>query len=190
MRTTACLLAWMTAFSCVSAAPGGGVARESLLGPAYIEATNGLFSVCAYDRSDSVLLRYKGLYISRTNLPPLSIIRQTALIYAMGERPQMADPWRPKQEDMYIYGKISYPVKDIDPRLGLYKTRERDTFIGVLVRSRFHAITNVGEVARTDLPGVSVYESSGRDLHVVPTTLPKHREEEINALIRSLRTGQ
>ena len=170
------------------------VERESLLGPAYIEATNGLFSVCAYDRSDSVLLRYKGLYISRTNLPPVSIIRRPALIYAMGERPpidaQATDPWRPTLESMCIYGEIPYPVKDIDPKLGLCKTWEGGTFIGVRVRSRFHAITNVGEVARTDLPGVSVYESSGRDLHVVPATLPKHREEEINALIRSLRTGQ
>ena len=189
MRTTACLLAWLTLFSCVSAALGGDAKLKPILAPAYIEATNGLFSVCAYDHGDRVLLRYKGLYISRTNLPPVSIIR-SAMIYAMGERPQIADPWHPKPEDIYIYGEIPYPVKDIAPRLELYRTREGDTFIGVLVRTRFHAVTNAGEAARTELHGVSVYESSGWQLHVIPATLPRHREKEIMTLIQSLRANE
>ena len=189
MRTTVCLLAWMTAISCVSAAPGEAAERKPILEPAYIEATNGFFSVCAFDRADRILLRYKGLYISRTNLPPVSIMRR-AMIYAMGERPQMADPWRPKPEDMYIYGEIPYPVEDIDPKLELYRIRGGDTFIGFLVRTRFHAITNAVEEVKTQLSGVPVYESLGWQLQVIPTTLPKHREEEINALIRSLSAEQ
>lgn len=194
MRMTVFFLAAIVAFSCVSAALGEDAERKSVLQPAYIEATNGLFSVCAFDRGDSVLLRYKGLYISRTNLPPVSIMRRAALIYAMGERPprdaQAADPWRPKPEDMYIYGGIPYPVKDIDPSLEMYRTGEGDVFLGVRIRSRFYAITNAGEVARTQLPGVAVHDSAGNRLSVITATQPKHREKEISTLIQSLRSKE
>jgi hypothetical protein len=187
-------LAVIVAFSCVSAAQGADAERKLALQPAYIETTNGLFSVCAFDRRDGVLLRYKGVFISRTNLPPVSIMRRSALIYAMGERPprdaQVADPWRPKPEDMYIYGGIPYPVKDIDPPLALCRTGEGDVFLGVRIRSRFYAITNAGEVARTQLPGVAVHDSAGNRLSVITATQPKHREKEISTLIQSLRSKE
>ena len=193
MRMTVCFLAVIVAFSCVSAALGADAEGELVLQPAYIETTNGLFSVCAFDRRDGVLFRYRGVNITSTNLPPVSIT-QPVLVYAMGERPprdaQAAYPWRPKPEDMYVYGEIPYPVKDMDPPLALCRTGEGDVFLGVRIRSRFYAITNVGEVARTQLPGVAVHDSAGNRLSVITATQPKHREKEINTLIQSLRSKE
>ncbi len=189
MRMTVFFLAGIAASSCVSAALGADAERNLALQPAYIETTNGLFTVCAFDRRDGVLLRYKGVCISRTNLPPVSITRP-ALIYAMGDRPsrdaQAATSWNPRSEDMYNYSEIPYPVKDIDPPLELCRAGERAVFIGFHIRSRFYAITNAGEVAKTQLPGVAVDESVGDRLCVVTATQPEHREKEVSTLIQSL----
>lgn len=193
MRMTEFFLAVIVAFSCVSAALGADAEREIVLQPAYIETTNGLFSVCAFDRRDGVLFRYRGVNITRTNLPPVSITRPV-LVYALGERPsrdaQTATLWNLRSEDIYNYGEIPYPVKDMDPPLALCRTWEGDVFLGVRIRARFYAITNAGEVARTQLPGVAVHDSSGNRLSVITATQPKHREKEISTLIQSLRSKE
>jgi hypothetical protein len=193
MRRTVFLLTGIVASLCVSGALGADAERKPALQPAYIEMTNGLFSVCAFDRHDGVLIRYKGLSISRTNLPPASITRPV-LIYALGNPPlrdgKAVGSWNPKSEDIYNYGDIPYPVRDIDPPLELCRTGRGDLLIGVRIRSRFYAITNAGEVAKTQLLGVAVHESSGNRLCVVTATQPMHREKEVSTLIQSLRSKE
>lgn len=172
-----CLITW----SSVSEAPGP-------LEPAYLEQTNGMFAVCAFDRAKGKLIQYKGVFISKSQLPPVSVMEPN-LIFALGSEPQpLSDApaaWNPQPEDLYHYGRIPYPVEKIDPSLELCRTEQAEIAVGFRLRGRFFAVKNLGKMEGYQSNEVAVHESKGR-LQILWVEPPKHRESDIRDFVRKV----
>ncbi len=95
-----------------------GSAHDVPLVPAYIEQKNGTFAICAFDGAKDTIFKYRGLFISKQELPEVSIIRPQ-LIFARDKNERKdagwAEQWSPRQEDLYLYGEIPYSVQVVDP---------------------------------------------------------------------------
>ena len=176
--------------SLVSGSFGSSESRVQME-PAYVEQTNGLFAVCAFDRTKRVLLKYKGVVISKAQLP---LVRMTHpnFVFALGTRPNMVSNvppvWQSRQEDLYHYGEIPYSIEEIDPSFELCKTETSEVVVGIRLQSRFYAVENLGKLEHVQGVKLPFYEAKGR-LHVLSIQMPKHRENEVKDIIRTLKAG-
>lgn len=147
----------------------------SRLEPQYMVQTNGMLSVCALDHSRGVLLRLKGLEISRSQLSRYN----RSCVYEIGERPSAsANSWKMPKDYHHFYGKIPYPVEDVDPSLSSHWNKKRELLIGVQLRNRFYAIKNLGEVQK-NAAARKVIEIQP-PLDVVNVKLPQHRTNDVD----------
>lgn len=158
------------------------------LEPAYLEQTNGMFAVCAFDRAKRKLFQFKGVFISKSQLPAVSVMRPN-LIFASGSGPQAVSnapaEWKPRPEDLYHYGGIPYPVEEMDPPLELCRTEQSDVAVGFRLRGRFFAVKNLGKMEGYQSNEVAVHESKGR-LQMLWVEPPKQRENDIKDFVRKV----
>ena len=157
---------------------------------AYLEQTNGMFAVCVFDRSKATLFRYKGIFVSKEQLPSVSIMRGN-LIFASGDRPKGVTNspamWKPRSEDLYNYGKIPYPIEEVDPAFELCKTDRSEAVVGFRIRGRFFAVKSIGKMGGEGDQDrkIPILNAKGR-LQVLSVRLPQHRENEVKDFIRKL----
>ena len=153
------------------------------LQPAYVEQTNGLFAICAFDPDSATLLRFIGVEVSRDHLPKMGPVHGT-LVFALGQRPPRdpKDPagWKPRPQDLYHYGDIPYPITDVDPPIEYGIDREGNLLMGVRLRGVHYAIHRVKNPSlKKDVP--KRYWS--KVIHIEP---PAHRSKELEELQRTL----
>ena len=166
--------------------------KNTPMSAAYVETTNGVFSVCGFNSENLTLYRFKGVTIPRKYLPDIS---GDPMIFAKGEKPKQKQETHYTEngniivnwveifhpEWLYLYGDIPYEIKDVDPPLCVRRTKENEVAVGILLYSRFYAVTNIGEIAN----GKYIYEINGEEMNlltagrVVPVDTPEHRKEEI-----------
>lgn len=169
-----------------------GADPDPVLEPAYLEQTNGLFAVCAFDRATGKLLRYKGVYISREQLPAVSAMRPNLIFAAQDTRPantNRADSWKPQREELYNYGPVPYPIEDIDPPVELCKTESSELALGVRLRDRFYAFSVFKSPVDIQKVNRPILDAKSR-LLVLPVPQPDHRGDEIGTVLDSLRFGE
>jgi hypothetical protein len=146
----------------------------SRLEPQYVAQTNGMFAICALDPVRGVLLRVKGLEISRSQLPQWG----RDCVYELGERPSVdSKSWKVPKEYHHFYGKLPYPVKDIDPVLSSYWDRGGSLLIGVRLRGRFYAMENLGQIQRN--PTATRETELQPPLDIVEVKPPRHRTDDV-----------
>lgn len=162
---------------------------DTVLEPAYIEQTNGLFAVCAFDRATGKLLRYKGVVVSREQLPVVSAMRPNLIFAAQESRPAKAnqvDSWKPRQEELFNYGPVPYPIIEIDPPIQLFITESSELAIGIRLRDRFYAFSVIRPPVDIQKANLPILDAKLR-LLVLPVPQPDHRCREIGDILASLK---
>jgi hypothetical protein len=160
-----------------------------VLEPAYVEQTNGLFAVCAYDRTTGIMFRYKGVFISKEQLPAASIMRPNLIFASQTTRESATnavDSWNPRQEDLYNYNTMPYPIEDIDPAIELCKTAASNVVLGVRLRERFYAFETLESPVNLKKVNLPIHDAKSHYV-VVPVHCPDHRGNEIKAVLDILK---
>lgn len=162
-----------------------GFEMNAMMEGSYIEQTNGTYAVCAYDLSQLKLFQFKGVVLTKEQLPHVGPMGP-GMIFALGDMPEPvvdeSNPWKPRTENTYSYGPIPYPIVEVDPPLVFCTTDLGDIVLGIKVRGIFIAFDNLGkkEQNRGDaFPRINA-ES------VVYVSPPKHRRAEISDLIATI----
>lgn len=149
---------------------------------AYVATSNGMFSVCSLNTQEGVLLRWKGVRVSREQLPHAGALRDY-LIYEAGSRPTLSsdpnDPaaWDPPRRWWHKYGKIPYPIRDIDPPLSTTWQKDGRIALGFQGHRRFFAVKVVN--AYREATGRKPTDREKHIHEIVPISIPSHRREEL-----------
>lgn len=113
----------------------------------YVQQTNGLFQVGEFDLEAGAAVCYPGVCVAKEQLPvpgPISHYH----IYALPElRPPPdpdGDPWNPRPEELYIYGKPMLPLVDGDPALMAYDQEDGRVAVGLASRDGFFLFFELG----------------------------------------------
>jgi len=166
-----------------------GSEQDLPLVPAYIEQRDGNFAVCALDGPNDTLFKYRGLFIPKNDLPKISIMRSQLIFAQKNDEREVVDPseeWRPRQRDMYFYGKIPYNIVTIDPPIDFCVTEKSELLLGVRLRERFYAFANVGEITKESDYKFRVLDCT-QSIHIIHVAPPEHRKGEIGEYIKSIR---
>lgn len=148
----------------------------------YIAQTNGMLAVCAIDYDKGLLLRLRGVEIRRDQLPKGG----HSCVYEIGERPSVnPNSWKMPKNFHHFYGKIPYPVRDVDPVLSSHWNREGELLIGVRIRNQFYAMESLGKI-RKNTATMKAIEIEP-PLHVVNVQIPRHRTNDLDGIAAKVR---
>lgn len=177
---TVCMALFCTRGSHASNDPSNDVSR---LEPQFIAQTNGMLAVCALDHGRSVLLRLKGMEIDRSQLPQTD----RSCVYELGERPSVSsNSWKMPKDYHHFYGKIPYPVEDIDPPLSSYWDSNGSLLVGVRFGGRFYTMKNLGQVPRNAAATKAI--GIQPPLNVTEVKLPQHRRDDLETFSKKQQT--
>ncbi len=114
---------------------------------AYIEESDGRYSICESDQENGVLLKWKGVRIPQKWLPQFVPERKSVSAGSESVR-YIYKRGRGKSQEAPIvsllYGPIPFPVREVDPPMlcGMSLSRN-DLLVGFFLRGEFFIITQI-----------------------------------------------